>query len=458
MVLTLVAGDFSYLAAWFLPHATVQWDYLLWPTNFLSPTMEVLHFNTWTPALPIFYMALYALICGLQGRTWGWIVMSAVLLAVLFQFKPFAYAVVLAGVSAALLFSRNDSDGRRRLAAVLGLAVVFAMPFLYSIATLPVEDRRSRFLLDYFLLPKRMLIKLDLTDTFAQLGARLAPAVLLQTPIALALATGLFFLVGLGIRWLALPGLWRSLRGSDPLAGSIPNPAMAGAQNPSRRLPKRIGSDMLPWRVLAWSAVAGVIIPFVLVTDPYVDTLNFYQCGLYLLWIFTGVALTSFMSRHRLTGVVAVAIAVAVSVPSSLHFLDMKWHERERPVVASLTSGEAVIADYLRTTDPETTVILHDRPTAPSLIAVVSERRVVLGWSRQYYAVGSADRSRDVNDFFGSMGLNPIETFEVLRRYNVTHVVVETARDHVHPDVISRLQPVLHADSATLYAVPPAAQ
>jgi hypothetical protein len=33
-VLILVGGDFSYLAAWFLPHATYQWDYVLWPTIF----------------------------------------------------------------------------------------------------------------------------------------------------------------------------------------------------------------------------------------------------------------------------------------------------------------------------------------------------------------------------------------------------------------------------------------
>src|ERR1700716_881370 len=75
-VLILVAGDFSYLAAWFLPHATYQWDYLLWPTNFFSPTMEVLHFNTWTPTLAVFFGALHAIVRALQTRSRGWMVMS----------------------------------------------------------------------------------------------------------------------------------------------------------------------------------------------------------------------------------------------------------------------------------------------------------------------------------------------------------------------------------------------
>src|SRR5438477_10376581 len=37
-ILLVIGGDFSYLAAWLLPHKTNQWDYVLWPTNFLSPT------------------------------------------------------------------------------------------------------------------------------------------------------------------------------------------------------------------------------------------------------------------------------------------------------------------------------------------------------------------------------------------------------------------------------------
>ena len=51
---------------------------------------------------------------------------------------------------------------------------------------------------------------------------------------------------------------------------------------------------------------------------------------------------------------------------------------------------------------PETTVILHDRPLAPSLTTIVAGRRIVLGWDVRYSAVGGEDRLRDVNAFFGS--------------------------------------------------------
>src|SRR5262249_45590606 len=74
VVLLMFGGDFSYLAAWYLPHRTIQWDYVLWPTNFLSPTMEVLHFNTWAPSLAVFFTALYAHVRNVQARSTGWLI------------------------------------------------------------------------------------------------------------------------------------------------------------------------------------------------------------------------------------------------------------------------------------------------------------------------------------------------------------------------------------------------
>jgi hypothetical protein len=102
VALILVGSDFSYLAAWLLPHKAVDWDYLLWPTNFLSPTMQVLQFSTWTPSLPVFFTALFAIVRGLLDRRWGWVVLSAALIGVLFEFKPFAYIVAIGPPAAAL--------------------------------------------------------------------------------------------------------------------------------------------------------------------------------------------------------------------------------------------------------------------------------------------------------------------------------------------------------------------
>ena len=82
VALVIVASDFSYLAAWFLPQCANSgaWDYVLWPTNFFSPTMQMLHFSTWGLSLPLFFTALFTIVRGLQTRARGWIVVSAFLL------------------------------------------------------------------------------------------------------------------------------------------------------------------------------------------------------------------------------------------------------------------------------------------------------------------------------------------------------------------------------------------
>jgi hypothetical protein len=53
---------------------------------------------------------------------------------------------------------------------------------------------------------------------------------------------------------------------------------------------------------------------------------------------------------------------------------------------------ERTVAEYLRNFDAETTVILHDRPLAPSLTTIVAARRVVLSWDVSYVAVGGEGR------------------------------------------------------------------
>ena len=293
------------------------------------------------------------------------------------------------------------------------------------------EDRRTRLLIDWFLLPRRMLLKLDLTAPFWDAAGRVSPVAWLQQPIFLLLATVVFFAGGLGIRWLAFPGVWRAIRGDSE-------------------------RDAAAWKVLGWTAVAGVAIPFVLVTDPYVDTLQFYQTGLYVLWIFTAIALVRFARARGAIGAAAIALAIAVSLPSSIHFLAMKWTDARREPLAGITRGELAIADYLQASDPASTVVLHDRPTSPSLLAVVAKRRVVLSWAHPYYAIGSGGLLREVEAFFAAESADSRPAFDLLRRLHVTHVVVHDSRDRVHPDVLARLQLILRASGVALYGVPAA--
>lgn len=427
-VLILVGGDLSYLAAWLLPHADVNWDYLLWPTNFLSPTMEVLHFATWGPSLPVFFTALYAIVRGMETRGRGWIVLSAFLIAVLFQFKPFAYIVLMTALCAAAVFSGSDSPARRRFAATVALGVLFSLPSLIGAATIDPSDRRSRLVIDLLLLPKRMLIKIDLTAAFASAASRMSPWPWLHTPLFLLLATTVFLIVGIGVRWVGAPGVWRAIRGQG-------------------------GPDAAAWRLLGWGVVAGIAIPCVVATEPYVDTLQFHLTGLYLLWIFAAVGLTSVARAHPKIGALAIAGVVAAALPSSIHYLARKWTDAERPPRAALTRDEVAVAEYLRTSDPESTVILHDRPLAPSLTTIVAARRIVLGWDVRYSAVGGEERLRDVNAFFDSSRGNPDAAVDTLRRYHVTHVIVR-AQDRVHQSVLARLKPLVALPEVTLYAVP----
>lgn len=429
IALVLAGSDLSYLWAWWLAHDPLAWDYVLWPTNFLSPTMHLLQFNTWGPSMPIFFTALYAIVRGLQTPPRAWIVLSAVLLAVLFEFKPFAYVILMAALTAAAVFSGSDWRARWRFAATAALTVVFTFPFLVGAASLDPSDRRTRLVIQPFALPKRMLIKLDLSEALTNLAGHLSPWAPLRAPLILLLATLLFLAIGIGVRWLGAPGVWRAIR-------------HGGTENPAA------------WRLLGWGVVAGIAVPFVLATEPYVDTLQFYVTGLYLMWIFAAAALVAFARAHPRLGPVAVGVAIALCLPSSVHYLSRRWADHERPPRITLGSSEIQIAEYLRaTSNPETTVVLHDRPLSPSLMTVVSERRIVLGWDVRYSAVGGEERLRDVNAFFASSHVGPDAAFDILSRYHVTHVIVRD-QDRVHPAVLARLKLLKRLPDVALYAVP----
>jgi hypothetical protein len=438
VALVIAGSDLSYLAAWYLPSVATSsaWDYILWPTNFLSPTMQILFFNTWGLSLPLFFTVLYSIVRGLQTRARGWIVVSAFLLAILFEFKPFAYVVLMAALGAATVFSGRDRIARLHFVGTAVLGVVFTVPFLIAAFTLDPEDRRTRLVIEFFPLVKRMLIKLGLENALPDAVGAIMPWAPLRIPIVLLLATVAFLAIGVGLRWVGAPGVWRAIR----------------------RQPVGDVADAASWSLLGWSVVAGIAIPFVLATDPYVDTLNFYVTGLYVMWIFAALALVSFARMHRRAGAVAVAVAIALAMPSSVHYLERRWTDRSRPARVDLSGPELRIAEYLRNkTNPETTVVLHDRPLSPSLTTIVGERRIVLGWDVTYSAVGGQERLQDVNRFYASAEGNPEGAWQTVTRYQVTHVIVRDD-DRIHPTILARLHLLMQFPGAALYSVPPAPQ
>jgi hypothetical protein len=364
---------------------------------------------------------------------------SAFLLALLFEFRPFAYVVLMGGLGAATLFAGRDREAQRQFVATGALGVVFTTPFLYAALTLAPEDRRTRLVVEYFPLVKRMLIKLGLTapyDTWVN-SVVWEP---LRTPIYFLPATIAFLLIGVGVRWLGAPGIWRAIR-RRPIA--------------EHEVVPPVRQNEAAWSLLGWSILVGIAIPFVVATEPYVDTLNFYVTGLYLMWVFTAAALVAFArQRPPALGAVAIAAAVGLTLPSSWHYLERRWTDRERPARVDIPAAEIRIAEYLRNrTDPETTVVLHSRPLSPSLTTILAERRIVLGWDVTYSAVGGEDRLHDVNRFYASASGNPQAAFETIGRYNVTHVIVRD-EDRVHPDVLARLQLTMQFPGAALYTVP----
>jgi len=429
MIMLAACSDFSYLAEWFLPKDPGGWDYVLWPTNFLSPTMMVLFFNTWGPTLPVFFTVLFAMVRGLQTKSWRWLLLGAFLVGILFEFKPFAFLVIMSALSAAVVFS-GDWAARKRFAFTVVLGSIFTLPSVIKAASLDPEDRRSKLVFEFLPLVDRMLIKLGLREDAVDLARHLIPIAPLQIPLMLVAASVPFFLVGTGVRWMGAPGVWRAIR---------PNAS----------------ADRDAWRLLAWGAVAGLAIPLVIATEPYIDTLNFYMTGLYFLWIFTAVAMFALIDRRPLAGTVATVLLIASVMPSSLHYLERRWQDDVRPPRAGLSRAEVGIAEYLRTaTDPEATVILHDGPLEPSVLAILSERRIVLGWDVKYSAVGGESRLRDVEAFYQSADGDAAEALATLDRYHVTHLLVRTRRDRVHPDVLARLTPIFKYPEVALYRVP----
>jgi hypothetical protein len=186
-----------------------------------------------------------------------------------------------------------------------------------------------------------------------------------------------------------------------------------------------------------------------------VDTLQFYLAGLYLMWIFAAAALIAVAGARPTLGAVAIIGALVLAFPSSGHYLARKWTDQARPPRVGLTRDEVAVAERLRDSDPDTTVVLHDRPLTPSLTTIIAERRIVLGWDVRYSAVGGEERLRDVNRFYSSAEGSAQAALDTLQRYQVTHVIVRPRDDHVHPAVLETLKVVLQFPDVVLYEVPP---
>jgi hypothetical protein len=237
------------------------------------------------------------------------------------------------------------------------------------------------------------------------------------------LAAPVFLVGSLGYRLAGLPALWRRLRRPAP--------------------------DAAIWSVLAWTVVAAFAASTFIVSVPYHETTQIHQLDLFLLAIFTGHMLASVMRPRR--RMLAVAVTLALAVPSTVHYIARKWNDRQHPN-ASVSSQERSAAAYLRGTDPERTVLMHDLPDNPTLLGLLAERRSLLSWAD--YVRGSEARADDVRYFFTSARRSPDKALAILQRNHPTHVIEYKDRDQIHPEVLSRLQLVFSDREIAIYLVP----
>jgi hypothetical protein len=284
-------------------------------------------------------------------------------------------------------------------------------------------DAQARLVPGLFLLPQVTLSKIGLASGLRAWATSVGVTGATQDGLVIGAGLVIFLVGGLGFRLFGVGPAWRALRSEG------------GAGRPI-------------WRLLAATILTAMVIPCVAQSVPYHETLQFHQMALFLLAVF--VARSIMTGRAGWRRAVLVTAVVAMSLPSTLHYLMPKWTAPR--TFGRLAPAELEVAAHLRTLDPGRTVVLH-RDSSASLLSVATERRSVLSWAR--YVPDSAGRRRDVSRFFDGRERSPDVGWEILRKYGVTHVVERGRSDRIHPEVRQGLTVLMKAGSATLYSVPP---
>ena len=420
--LMVFGSDLSWIAARLRPYYA-DWDRIIWSTNLLTPGAELLYFNTWTPALAILLLGFWSMDRHQDDARVRWLVAASACFAALVMVKPFAFAPALAGVAAVAAWPRDDATRRRSLIVIAATALL-ALPYLLLIRSNYEESQAVlRAGIGYVsVLPEKVVPQLGLQRPIARWLDSLGAGATATSFVWVAVANVLFFVGGFGVRLLGLPGVWRSVRQGD---------------------------DLAVWQVIAWTVIAGVVIPLVIVTEPYHQTFHTVHTSLFLLWIFTAREVFKSTRGSSWKRVLLVAVVLAVAVPSTVHFLRLKWTDQ---MFGSINHDSLTIAEELRKLDFDRTVFLQRYPQGPSFVAILAERRTVLAWS--HYARESAPLVEEIDAFFRSAKGDPAAAWRTLLRYRVTHVVETVSLDQIHPEVLCRLRLLRATETLNLYEVP----
>ncbi len=426
-LLLVLGSDLSYLAAIFFRRLRA-WDDLIWSTNWMTPGAELLYYNPWTPALVVAFLALWSMARHEETGDRALLAASCISVGMLMMFKPFGFALILGGLLAAAIFSRDDLATRRRFFLVCAGGLAVALPFVVN-AFLLREDSQSTLELGSgygAVLPVIVRRQLGLGQPLKRLVDAFGGGQFVAALVPIVVANLLFFTGGLGARVLALPAVWRALR-------------PAHAERPM-------------WRLLAWIVVIGAVTPLVIVTNPYHQSFMFYQGSLFVLWIFVARTVVGDASHTRTRRLLTAAVVIALAAPSTVHYLQVKWTDFRHPFWTFTRDGLTVV-DALRHEDLDKTVVAHRFPGGASIFPVLTERHVLLGWSAYARGVQARVLEAEIDDFFHDPSADPRKSWLMLRRNHVTHVI-EITGDHINPQIGERLNPVVVTPMYRLLAVP----
>jgi hypothetical protein len=420
--LVLLGSDFSYIAAYLRP-AWADWDRIMWPNNWMTPSAEQLSFNTWTPTLAVVCLGLWMLDRHEADSRSRWLVAAAACFGSLLPLKPFAFAALIGGLSGSAAFCWADYTLRRRFLLVLGGSLLFAVPYAYGIVTVYDESQAVLRLGSGYgtVITNRVLHHVGLGRVLDRMMDPFGETA--TTIVSMLVANFVFIVGGLGARLLALPALWRIVKGQD--GGSA-------------------------WRLIGWTILAGAAFPLVVVTEPDNQSFNTYHASLYLLWIVLAREVLRW-TRSRAAQLLIAAAVIAIAMPSTVHYLRVKWHDVPFAVVHQDTY---TIADRLRQESHDRTVFLQRYPQGPSYLVVFSGRRTVLAWSG--YRRNSAALAAEIDRFFRSADAADDAAdaaLSLLMQHHVTHVVETKGVDRIHPRVIACLNLLLETETLKLHAV-----
>ncbi len=210
MALLVLGGDLSFLVETRNLSSLERWRHLF---AFYSISGESLLFNTWMFGIPLSIVSLILLSRWLASRRIGDLILAGLVLGGLWETKVFAVITLLGGLALASLALRS-----RPLAAAVLAGAIFAAPWIAvtSGGSSQVRDGPPLRFAPLWLVKHDLISNLTLrrvVEGVAPEGS--SPP---RRAAAMALATALFLVGGLGVRLVGLPALARGCSSGEGMA------------------------------------------------------------------------------------------------------------------------------------------------------------------------------------------------------------------------------------------------